>query len=240
MKYRIMKKGITICLFLLVTGVQFIANAQKKETDQAEQKQIDSARQIQSSKDSLNLAQETPRIATGKDSIILSTKKEFNPNPKKALIYSAVFPGLGQAYNRKYWKLPIVYGGFFGVVYGISWNGRYYKDYSRAYKELVLDTGNSWTRFTPYSYYEIKQDESKRRQLEGRLKRQKDNFRQNRDLAIIVGVGLYALCIIDAYVDAQLYHFDISPDLSMNIVPVIYGPSAYSKYSIGLQCNITF
>ena len=55
--------------------------------------------------------------------------KTFRPDPKKAIIYSAIFPGLGQVYNRKYWKLPIVYGGFIGFTYAISWNGRYYTDY---------------------------------------------------------------------------------------------------------------
>lgn len=65
-------------------------------------------------------------------------------------------------------------------------------------------------------------------------------FRRNRDLAIICSVGVYALCMIDAYVDAQLYDFDISPDLSMNVVPVFWAPTQYSSGSIGLQCSIRF
>ena len=239
MKYRTMKKGILICLSLLLTSILSLVNAQEQDILHVEKNRNESL-SVLNPKDTLSITHTKAQIALGKDSIIINTKKDFNPQPKRALIYSAIFPGLGQAYNRKYWKLPIVYGGFFGVVYGISWNGRYYKDYSKAYKELVLDTGDSWTRFTPYSYYEIMHDEAKKKQLESRLKRQKDTFRQNRDLAIIVGVGLYALCMIDAYVDAQLYHFDISSDLSMNLMPVISGPSAFSKYSIGLQCNITF
>ena len=65
--------------------------------------------------------------------------KMFKPDPKKAVIYAIIFPGLGQVYNRKYWKLPIVYGGFLGFSYSIAWNGRYYTDYSNGYKDIMGD-----------------------------------------------------------------------------------------------------
>ncbi|NLX81464.1 MAG: hypothetical protein GXZ03_07880, partial [Proteiniphilum sp.] len=85
-------------------------------------------------------------VATSIDSISVMTKnsldnnlkvKTFKPDPKKAVIYSAIFPGLGQIYNRKYWKLPILYGGFVGVSYAITWNNSYYQDYFGGYKDMI-------------------------------------------------------------------------------------------------------
>ena len=77
---------------------------------------------------------------------------QFKPNPTKAVIYAAIFPGLGQIYNGKYWKLPIVYGGFLGFSYAISWNHRYYIDYSNGYKDIMGDDPekDSWKNFLPY------------------------------------------------------------------------------------------
>lgn len=163
----------------------------------------------------------------------------FKPNPTKAVLYSAACPGLGQIYNRKYWKLPIVYGGFLGVVYAVSWNGGYYDDYKQAYRDLALGTGNSWENFYP-DVGDIESDPNRKQQLLDRLRRNKDYFRRNRDLAILVGVGLYALCMIDAYVDAQLYDFNMSQDLSMTVSPMLMPPTATTRASVGLQCTIRF
>lgn len=167
--------------------------------------------------------------------IVLDQNTEFRPSSKKALMYSAIFPGLGQFYNRKYWKLPIIVGGAVGIVYAISWNGRVYNDYSQAYKDLVLGTGESYLNFVGID--QINLDPERYADL---FRRRKNFYRRNRDLAIIVGVGVYALCMLDAYVDAELYNFDMSPDLSMKITPVVWGPTAVSKTTVGLQCVITF
>ena len=85
-------------------------------------------------------------------SLLILENKVFKPNPTKAIIYSAIFPGLGQIYNRKYWKLPIVYGGFLGFSYAIDWNGRYYTDYSNGFKDIMDEdpTTDSWKNFLPY------------------------------------------------------------------------------------------
>ncbi|GAB6008017.1 DUF5683 domain-containing protein [Dysgonomonas reticulitermitis] len=175
---------------------------------------------------------------------IVFNKPEFKPDSKKALIYSAILPGLGQFYNKKYWKLPFVLGGAFGLTYAITWNGGRYNEYRDAYRDLVLNptTTTSWHDFI--SPNESKEDyinnASMRESLTSRLKRGKDFYRRNRDLSIIAAVGVYALCMIDAYVDAQLYDFDISPDLSMRVEPAIWMPTPYSQASIGLQCKINF
>ncbi|KAA6303462.1 MAG: hypothetical protein EZS26_000013 [Candidatus Ordinivivax streblomastigis] len=192
-------------------------------------------------------AQEEEVVVVKNDSIV-----SFSPNPTRAILYSAIFPGLGQMYNRKYWKLPIVYGGFLGCAYAISWNGSTYNGYKQAYHDIQLyrdgtDTSaKSWQNYLPYSF---KQDpdyvdtwvhSSSGENFANNLKRAKDFHRRNRDLSIIVTVGLYALCMIDAYVDAQLFEFDMSDDLSMKIDPVIFEPSPVQARSFGLQCSIWF
>ena len=171
------------------------------------------------------------------DSVIAISKHEFKPDSKKAVIYSAIFPGLGQFYNRKYWKLPIVYGGALGLTYAITWNGRVYNDYNQAFRDLVTGSGTSYTNYLRPGQTV---DDYGRDRLQSALKSKKDFYRRNRDLAIIAAVGVYALCMIDAYVDAQLYDFDMSPDLSMRVTPVFWPPTSYSKASVGLQCSINF
>ena len=161
----------------------------------------------------------------------------------KAVWYSALCPGLGQIYNRRYWKLPIVIGGYMGLIYATSWNGRYYTDYSNAYRDIMDSdpTTNSFINFLPYNrrndsqYIEEHMD-----WLKGVMKRKKDFYRRNRDLCIISMVGLYIVSMIDAYVDAQLYHFDITPDITMHLLPAVLEPTPFSRTSLGMQCAITF
>lgn len=180
--------------------------------------------------------------------------KPFKPNPTRAVIYSAILPGLGQIYNRAYWKLPIVYGGFMGCIYAITWNNKNYQDYSTAYRDLISDAdkyredptawgedkwSNSWVDLVkksgldPESYI----NNSSR---QDNIRRRKDYFRRYRDLSIIITAGVYAICMIDAYVDAQLFDFDISPDLSMRVEPVVTPKTSFSQRSYGLNCSIKF
>ena len=175
---------------------------------------------------------------TAKVPFILESKT-FKPNPTKAIIYSAIFPGLGQAYNRKYWKLPIVYGGFIGFTYAISWNGRYYTDYSNGYKDIMDDdpATDSWKNFLPYGQDPETADQE---WLKTVLKRRKDFYRRYRDLSIIGTVAMYALAMVDAYIDAQLFDFDISSDLSFRVEPTIIKKTDYLANSFGVQCSISF
>ena len=163
----------------------------------------------------------------------------FAPDPMKAVWYSALFPGLGQVYNRKYWKLPLVIGGYMGLTYGFSWNNRYYKDYSTAYRDAMDNdpNTNSYMDFLPAYMTEESLDME---WLQSSLKKRKDYFRRNRDLCIISMVGLYLLCMVDAYVDAQLYNFTISPDLSMRVAPAVIEPERLHPSMFGLQCALTF
>ena len=174
-------------------------------------------------------------------------KMEFKPDPKKAVLMALV-PGLGQIYNRKFWKLPIVYGGLMGCMYAVTWNNRNYQDYSTAYKDIMMDVEEpnrpveefhtSWQDFLGVGY--DPKEWVTNTNFQTQLKNRKDYYRRYRDLSIIITVGVYALSIIDAYVDAQLFDFDISPDLSMHWEPSVTPQTAYSSRSYGLNCSIKF
>lgn len=166
-------------------------------------------------------------------------KKIFNPDPTRAVWLSALFPGLGQIYNRRYWKLPIVVAGFMGLGYGTSWNNTQYKDYSNAYMDIMSGDPNkkSYMNFFPPNT-----DESSLNKdwLKSVLKSRKDYYRRNRDLCVICMVAVYLVAIIDSYVDAQLAHFDISPDLTMDISPGFYTEPVSRRYSLGMNWCFTF
>ena len=165
---------------------------------------------------------------------------EWRPNPTKATWYAIIFPGGGQIYNRKYWKLPIFYGGFAGCAYALNWNNTMYKDYAQAYRDLKDNNPNT------NSYLELLPPNANidKGRLETILKNRKDRFRRYRDLSVIAFIGVYVLSVIDAYVDAELSNFDITPDLSMQIEPTIIKQTNNSPYiqnnSVGLQCKFTF
>jgi hypothetical protein len=172
--------------------------------------------------------------------------KPFKPDPKKAVMYSLIFPGLGQIYNRKYWKLPLVYGGFIGLTYAVTWNGKYYNDYSKAYKDIMSSDpvkNDSWVDFLKPRITDASQVTSAElTQYRSIFKRQKNFYRRNRDLSIIGMVGLYALCAIDAYIDAQLFDFDISDNVSMRVEPAVI-PSQSARVAdnaLGVNCSIKF
>ena len=165
----------------------------------------------------------------------------FKPSPRKAVIYSAIFPGMGQMYNRQYWKLPILYSGFVGFTYFITWNNGYYKDYLKGYQHIMdgnPDT-NSWEDMLPYGMDAGSVDTQWFADV---LKQRKDYYRYYRDLSIIGTFALYLLAIVDAYVDSQLYDFDMSPDLSMRISPTLLKEERtnYIGNSYGLQWSFSF
>ena len=159
--------------------------------------------------------------------------KIFNPDPTRAVWLSALFPGLGQIYNRRYWKLPIIAGGYVGLAYATSWNNQMLKDYTRAYGDITDNDPNtkSYMDFYPST---IREEDLDMDWLENTLRSRKDFYRRNRDLCIICMVGLYLVCIIDAYVDASLANFDISPDLSIKLKPAAIGqPQTSNLPSLG-------
>ena len=166
---------------------------------------------------------------------IANLKPEHSPH--KATMYSAILPGLGQVYNRKYWKVPLVFGGFATLGYFINFNNEVYQTYKQAYSDIIDDDP-----FTN-SYLELDINSSffepdKISQLTENLSRAKDTWRRNRDLCIIGTVVFYAVNVIDASVDAHFFNFDISDDLTMNWAP---SPLlSMENKALGIQCRFTF
>jgi hypothetical protein len=140
----------------------------------------------------------------GLESDTLSKQKRI-PSPGRAAMLSATLPGLGQAYNRAYWKIPIIYAGFGGVVYAVNFNNTEYQAWRKAYFAKVDGNPNTIDEYPLYS------DASLRRAME--------YYRRNLELTYIVGVALYLLNILDANVQAHLMDFDVSEDLSMRVEP---------------------
>ena len=171
-------------------------------------------------------------------------QKMFVPKPTKALWLSLVLPGAGQIYNRKYWKLPIIYGGFLGCAYALTWNQMMYRDYSQAYLDIMDDDPNtkSYLDMLP-PRYDITGRED---QFKTIFKRKKDFYRRYRDLSAFCFIGVYLLSVVDAYVDAQLSEFDISPDLSMKVEPAVIGTpklmggTTSGRAAYGVGCSLRF
>ena len=167
----------------------------------------------------------------------------WRPDPKRALWLALVIPGGGQIYNRKYWKLPLVYGGFIGCLYAMSWNNSQYKDYSQAYLDITdNDPGTaSYNKFLHLGMQITEANEKRYREI---FKKRKDKYRRWRDLSFFCLCGVYALSVIDAYVDAELSVFDISKDLSLRVEPTIINThtsnNPFDSSSIGLQCSVNF
>lgn len=165
----------------------------------------------------------------------------WQPNSTKALLW-ALLPGGGQIYNRKYWKLPIVWGAFTACYYAISWNNRQYQDYHAAYRDISSDdpsTNTAWLAFAPVGTQAS--DYQQYASLRATLKRGNDYYRRYRDLSILATVLVYGLSLLDAYVDAELYTFDISPDLALRVVPEVGLPKAgVPSYQVGVNCSLTF
>lgn len=199
--------------------------------------------------DTLLTAADSARLRRITDSLthiprlpLTKVKMRFIPNPNKALWLSLVFPGAGQIYNRKYWKLPIIYGGFMGCTYALMWNQMMYRDYSQAYLDIMDDdpNTNSYLDMLPPRYDITGREE----QFKNVFKRKKDFYRRYRDLSAFCFVGVYLLSVIDAYVDAQLSVFDISPDLSMKVEPAVIGApnmlGSNKRAAYGVGCSLSF
>ena len=167
----------------------------------------------------------------------------WQPDPKRAMWLAIVLPGAGQIYNQKYWKLPIIYGGFLGCAYAMRWNNQMYHDYSQAYLDIMDDDPNtqSYNQFLHLGQRIESNNEERFKQL---FKKRKDYYRRYRDMSFFIMVGVYALSVIDAYVDASLAQFDISDDLSFRVAPSVintqYSNNPLKSGGLGLQCSLTF
>lgn len=191
---------------------------------------------------------DTARLAQVADSILVNLPKVMltpkQVDPIRAMWLAMVFPGAGQIYNGKYWKLPIIYGGYLGCVYALNWNSQMLKDYSQAYLDIMDDDPNtkSYEKMLPMGY-DISGREDRFKEI---FKNKKNYYRKYRDMSIFAFAGVYLISVIDAYVDAELSTFDISRDLSLKLEPAVMGidsPLAHrytQKMGLGLQCTLNF
>ena len=191
----------------------------------------------------------TDTISFGPSPVTLTGKRAkrdwstWKPSPKRAMWLAIVLPGAGQIYNRKYWKLPIVYGGFVGCIYALQWNNQMYRDYSQAFID-ISDNDPTTQSYNQFLHLGQKIDSGNEERFKALFKKRKDYYRRYRDLSFFVLLGVYALSVIDAYVDASLSDFDISKDLSMKVSPAIIHDSTVrsplKSNALGLQCSLTF
>ena len=188
--------------------------------------------------DSLHITYQVDTVRAVETEVSTST---FQPDPEKSVWLAAVVPGLGQIYNRQYWKVPIIYGGAMGLAYGITWNDRRYVDYRKGYVDL-LDTDPNTNYFIYLLPEGVTLDSSNKSYYTRIFKTKLDTYRRNRDLCIIASAVLYLLSIVDAYVDAQMFDYDISSDLSLEVTPTVIAPSSLYEQdsSVGLSCKLKF
>ena len=144
----------------------------------------------------------------GPDTVLLKSYAT-RYSPRKALLYAAIVPGLGQIYNKKYWKLPLVYGAFGYMGY---WAGRYQEGYKKYKVQLFynIENGLGENALNPESGFSTSY-----------LRTVVDRFRRERDFMIILLGAMYVLQIVDAHVDAHLKEFDLNPNLQVSIEPMV-------------------
>ena len=155
----------------------------------------------------------------------------------KATTLSTICPGAGQIYNKSYWRVPLVVGGFATTIYCIDWNNRGYQRFKKAYR-LRFDYDQN-----PELYPNGSPDEFGGRYASSFLKNLRNSYRRNRDLCIILTAGIYLLQIMDAHVDAHLRDYDISDDLSVDVTPVLdysYHPGLGNTASVGMNFCFKF
>lgn len=248
--YRLSKVAAAICMLAVVMPCNALAmsgNGSIMPNDTtitaANDKQIsDTINKVVSAADSVSM-----KMLSANDSVKNKKPKRdwitWRPNAKRAMWLAIVIPGAGQIYNRKYWKLPIVYGGFLGCLYAIRWNNQMYHDYSQAYMDIMDNDPNSQS-YNQFLHLGNTITEENKEQYQNLFKKRKDFYRRYRDLSIFCLIGVYALSVIDAYVDASLSEFDISKDLSMKVEPTIINNKSslnpLKSSSLGLQCAIKF
>jgi len=168
-------------------------------------------------------AQNTRKSLPVDDSLMM--KKH---SPRRATIYSALLPGLGQIYNRKYWKLPIIYAGFGIMEYFIYTNTDHYLDYRSAYIESRngIENGNYAELVNKYT--------------ETELLNAAEYYHRNLEISVLITALWYVLNIIDATVDAHLYTYSISDDLTLRVEPDLLMPAGKNQIQPGLKLSLRF
>jgi hypothetical protein len=177
-------------LFILLTAICFTATVNAQRSKQ------------KMSSDSI--------VIESQDTVLLkSYAKRYSP--RKALLYAAILPGAGQVYTKKYWKLPLVYGGFFAIGYGINFYNKGFKKYKgQLFQNLETGLGADNAPSLQFPYFTTSQ-----------LRTIVDRYRRQRDFMILLMGGMYLLQMVDAHIDAHLKEFDLNPNLHVSIEPTM-------------------
>lgn len=239
-------ENICITALLLVSSTLSYAQKNREKTD-VNVPAIASADSVKMPVDSVLTAQDSSNLAKLNQSLKPVKKKRdwstWHPEAKRAMWLALVLPGAGQIYNRKYWKLPIIYGGFVGCAYAITWNNQMYHDYSQAYLDIMDDDPNTQS-YNQFLHLGATIDASNIDRYKEIFRKRKDKFRRWRDMGVFVMIGVYAFSVIDAYVDASLSEFDISDDLTLRVEPTVMNDkrtnNPFKSASLGLQCSLKF
>ncbi len=238
-------------VFLPISAQETLSNELKSDTikAQTEGEILQQRDSLSESVDSIVALLDSASLdeLTAVDSLPKKAKRDWTtwrPNPKRAMWLAIVIPGAGQVYNRKFWKLPIVYGGFLGCIYALRWNGQMYNDYSQAYMDL-MDNDPSTESYNKFLHLGATITDANKSRYESLFQKRKDYYRKYRDISIFCLIGVYALSVIDAYIDASLSEFDISKDLSLKVEPAVINNKKDSNNplkssSLGLQCSLNF
>jgi len=172
-------------------------------------------------------------------------KRVFKAEPLRATMLAVAFPGLGQVYNRKYWKVPFVYAGFGGVIFALSYNSTNYIKFMKAYQDFTDDIPGTDSyieiirNVDPADYDRALHPETYS-WYKDRMLRQVDYFKKYRDLSYIGFAAWYLFTVLDANVDASLFNYDVSDKLELEVEPVKIPMSAYSGIGLNVSLRFTF
>lgn len=161
---------------------------------------------------------------------VKKSKTKHNYRPGRAALLSTVLPGAGQFYNRRYWKPPILYAGAAALIYWINFNSTEYNRFNKAYASRIS--------FRADTTQDARQPGEFENFSDNQLKVYRDSYRRDIEFSIIITTAVYALNIVDAYVDAHLRQFDINEDISLSVQPLLYSYN-YSQFAGGIKLNFT-
>ncbi|MBU2996493.1 hypothetical protein KO500_08605 [Cellulophaga baltica] len=219
------KKSYLLVFFFVISFLTFAQENEEEKVIQKDQ-QLDS---IQGNFRSQGIMIE--------DSIFVK-QKTINPlSPAKAAFYSAVIPGLGQAYNKSYWKIPIVIAALGTSIYAYDYNNKLYQRFRTAYKRRLAGfTDDEFYDLAPFSDEELTEPEYSTDALQS----SQEKYQEDRDLMLLVTIGIYVLNIIDANVDAHLKQFNVDDNLSVEFQPYLNYDQVTSGKNIGMALTLKF
>lgn len=177
-------------------------------------------------------------------SIPKPAKKRFTPDPVKATMLAVALPGMGQVYNRKYWKIPLVYAGFGGLAYAIKFNSGEYAKFMKAYQDFVDENPHtdSYTKIKGLEGINPQTLNAKDKSYyQDQMIRFIDDYKRSRDLSYI-GIGFwYMVSILDANVDASLFNYDVGDNLNVAIMPIqVTAPGGFLGAGINVSMKLNF